>query len=169
MRYLLTIITVCFITIINGQIKGINLNDKMSISARKEANDIINRMIQTGERSANQMYRLRALGMDEVAVLRQLKGKKVVAINDGSIPDFFKKYIKRQDSLEKIKMDSLIINQKIKRDSLIIKQKKVTLWIKVLNSLKYLPEMISGIIIFFASVGVFLSSKKSKNSDDKIN
>jgi len=52
-----------------------------AIASEKEANSIITRMIQTGERSAAQMNRLRALGMDEKTVLRQLKGKKVVAIN----------------------------------------------------------------------------------------
>ena len=52
-----------------------------AIASEKEANKIISEMIRTGKRTAAQMDRLNTLGMDNVSVLRQLKGKKVVAVN----------------------------------------------------------------------------------------
>jgi len=54
---------------------------KAVIASETEANKIISEMIRTGKRSAAQMDKLNALGMDNVSVLRQLKGKKVIATN----------------------------------------------------------------------------------------
>lgn len=81
MRFFLIIIIFCFVTITNGQNNGANLNDKMSVSARKEANRIIDTMINTRKRTAAQMDRLNDLGMDTKTIIRTLKGKNVVADN----------------------------------------------------------------------------------------